>query len=145
MIDRFENDARSKFSMVLNARTLPFNDENAGRLVEVAQRLVAGGRDASSLDLLGGTLYRAGRYEEAIRTLQESIVLHGKGGYSDTWLFLALAQQRLGKEDEARRNLTRLETWLAGTTFASWGERMRWKLLHEEARALILKMPRAGE
>jgi hypothetical protein len=34
--------------------------------------------------------------------------------------------------------------WLQGQKFATWQERVRWRLLHEEARRLIFTMPRAA-
>ncbi len=90
-------------------------------------------------------LYRAGRFEEVARTLQEAIKAQGKGGYVDSWLFLAMTQQRLGRGAEARSNLDRFEKWLKGQKFITWQEKLRWRLLHEEARRLIPPMPRAEE
>jgi hypothetical protein len=87
-------------------------------------------------------LYRAGCLEEAVRTCQESIKALGKGGYVDTWLFLAMAQQRLGRGEEARKSLARYEEWLKGQNFATWQQTTHWGLLYKEARGLILVMPR---
>ena len=81
----------------------------------------------------------------AARTLQESMKAQGKGGYVDTWLFQAMAQQRLGRGAEARRLLTNVEGWLKVQKFATWQDRARWRSLLEEARRLILTMPRATE
>ncbi len=44
------------------------------------------------------------------------------------------------------RRARRVEEELEGWTFATWQETTRWwLLLHEEARGLILTMPRAAE
>jgi WD40 repeat protein len=45
---------------------------------------------------LGAVLYRAGRYADAVKRLDEAVKLHGKGGTAGDWVFLALAHHRLG-------------------------------------------------
>src|SRR5262245_49427163 len=59
---------------------------------------------------LGACLYRAGRFGEAILLLQEATSVWENGAakptsYSPayTWFFLAMAHQRLGHAEEARR------------------------------------------
>jgi hypothetical protein len=44
----------------------------------------------------GAVLYRAGRFEEAAKVLKECIRTHADGGNFRDWLFLALAEHRLG-------------------------------------------------
>src|SRR5262249_50029901 len=105
LLDRFESNARASAQVVFACLVTPCARADAQRLVALAQRLAAGQRDASTLTRFGAALYRAGRFEEAARTLQEAIKAHGTGGYADSWLFLALAQQRLGREKEARQSL----------------------------------------
>jgi tetratricopeptide (TPR) repeat protein len=46
---------------------------------------------------LGALLYRASQYQEAIRTLDQAVALHGHGGTPFDWLFLAMAHHRLGQ------------------------------------------------
>jgi hypothetical protein len=81
--------------------------------------------------------------EEAMRTLEEATTFHGRGGFVDVWVTRAMIQQRLGNGDAARRELARYENWLKAQKFENWQEATRWQLFHEEARALILSMPRA--
>jgi WD40 repeat protein/serine/threonine protein kinase len=145
LLDRLENDSSAAGMLGFSCRVAPCTEADARRLVKVTQRLVAGRRNASTLDIHGAALYRAGRFEEAARTLQDAIKVHGKGGYVDTWLFLAMAQQRLGQGEAAQESLTRFEGWLKGRKFATWQETTRWHLLHEEARRLVLSMPRSAD
>src|SRR5262249_10369439 len=84
LLDRFENNPGLSLHLLDSCRITPCDEAEARRLVKVAERLVAARRDADSLSFLGGALYRAGRFEEATRTLQESIKLHGQGGYAVT-------------------------------------------------------------
>ena len=58
---------------------------------------------ADRLNTLGAILYRAGRFEEAVRQLERSVEVHGAGGTPYDALFLAMAHHQLGHADEARR------------------------------------------
>jgi Flp pilus assembly protein TadD len=51
----------------------------------------------------GALLYRAGRFEEAAKVLREGMSLHSDGGDFADWLFLALAEHRLGHADAVRK------------------------------------------
>jgi serine/threonine-protein kinase len=58
--------------------------------------------------------YRAGRFEQAVPPLRESLLKNPKWeGEVLNWLWLAMAQQRLGQPDDARRSLEKAERWLA--------------------------------
>jgi hypothetical protein len=50
----------------------------------------------------GAVLYRAGRFEEATKALREGMSLHYAGGDFHDWLFLALAEHRLGHAEAAQ-------------------------------------------
>src|SRR5262249_24064907 len=43
---------------------------------------------------LGAVLYRAGRFDDAVRRIEEGLQLQGKGGTPQEWLFLAIAHPR---------------------------------------------------
>jgi tetratricopeptide (TPR) repeat protein len=60
---------------------------------------------------LGVAHYRAGDWKAAIAALDKSRDLK-KGGDADTWLFLAMAQRKLGNHDEARKWYDRAVGWL---------------------------------
>jgi WD40 repeat protein/tetratricopeptide (TPR) repeat protein len=145
LLDRFERNTDANRDLVFSCQEMPCEEADAARLVKLAEALVARQRDAETLSWLGSALYRSGRFEEAARTLQESIKVQGKGGYVDTWLSLGMTQHRLGQSEQARQSLARFEAWLKSEKFDTWQERERNRLLHIEARALIFSMPRAGE
>ena len=82
-------------------------------LVHLAEAGVAGrperGRERSDvLNTLGASLYRAGRFGEAIRRLNESIQALDGGDVPKGFAFLAMAHHRLGHGDEAKRWLDKL-------------------------------------
>jgi serine/threonine protein kinase/WD40 repeat protein len=62
---------------------------------------------------LGALLVRAGRAREAITALEESVRKNGHGGNAFDWLFLALAQHRLGQTESAGAALAKARDWIA--------------------------------
>ena len=64
------------------------------------------------LHVRGALLYRAGRFEEAGRTLREAMNLppFNSGGEFANWVFLALAEYRLGHADAAKEAAARART-----------------------------------
>jgi Flp pilus assembly protein TadD len=82
-----------------------------GPAVRLAERAVAARPDDyARLNTLGGVLLRAGRAEEAIARLRQALQRPKSDQVSDE-LLLALAYQRLGQADEARRWLARATAW----------------------------------
>jgi tetratricopeptide (TPR) repeat protein len=66
-----------------------------------------------SLTEQGALAYRAGRYQEAVPFFEQSLQADSKPGRAVlNWLWLALANQRLGKPEEARRWLDKAQAWL---------------------------------
>jgi uncharacterized protein HemY len=112
--------------------------------------LAAAPNNVSRLNALGALLYRAGRFEEAVRRLLEADAAFQQANrptltIAYTWLFLALAQERLGHPAEARQ-------WLAKAVRAidqspaetakdpsarRWNRRLTLGLLRREAEALM--------
>jgi Flp pilus assembly protein TadD len=62
-------------------------------------------REHSYLYVLGIAQYRKGDYEECLKTFEESVAKHGKGGTLYEQLFLAMARQQVGQKEEAARTL----------------------------------------
>jgi WD40 repeat protein/serine/threonine protein kinase/tetratricopeptide (TPR) repeat protein len=90
------------------------------------------------LRILGAALYRAGRFAEAIRILEESHRGRGDGGDPQGFAFLALAHQRLGHRAEARRWLDKLAAHQPKETGdLSWDD-VDVRILRREAEWLIL-------
>jgi Tfp pilus assembly protein PilF len=86
---------------------------------------------------LGAALYRAGRFEEAVRRLNESIETRGGGSLPRGFAFLALAHHRLGHRDEAKRWLDKLIASRANEASSSSWDDMALGILRREAEALI--------
>src|SRR5262249_60567827 len=69
--------------------------------VRLAERAVGVGRQWEQLNTLGAVLYRAGRHEEAIQRLTESMHANPPEGTPSDWLFLAMAHPQLGHRGRA--------------------------------------------
>jgi tetratricopeptide (TPR) repeat protein len=115
--------------------------------VRLAAIAVQGGGGTSDkpnfLNTLGAALYRAGRYDEAIRRLEEAVQARGGAGASipDDWEFLALTHHRLGHRDEARRWLDRLREHRPSEEAGRFWDELWIRLLRSEAEAVILYDP----
>ena len=106
---------------------------------------------------IGGALYRAGRFEEAVERLAEATELSSDPYRTNmlcTWFFLAMAHHRLGHADEAHRWLDKA---MRGTEEAlklpaeslgksdntdgaippNWNREWTLRLLRREAKLLI--------
>jgi Flp pilus assembly protein TadD len=95
--------------------------------------------------VLGAALYRAGRYDEAVRCLEAARKVYSHRAWD--WCFLAMAHHRLDHAGEARRCLADAARWieaanhaeledLAGTrpSWGGWYDRLAYLLLLGEAR-----------
>ena len=81
------------------------------RLAENELRVNAG--QFWSLTEQGALAYRAGKFKESAPFFEQSLQASSKPGAAVVnWLWLALANQRLGKTDKARRWLEKAQTWL---------------------------------
>jgi eukaryotic-like serine/threonine-protein kinase len=81
-----------------------------GRL---AEKELQGSREFWSLTEQGALAYRAGRFQEGVPLFEQSLRANSKPGAAVlNWLWLALANQRLGKAEEARRWLGKAQAWL---------------------------------
>jgi WD40 repeat protein/tetratricopeptide (TPR) repeat protein len=110
------------------------------RLAEAALKGAPENNRANYLIALGAVLYRAGRFDEAVRRLEESLQhpsLESRHEYS---AFLAMVHHRLGHPDEARRWLDRLQSYQPDSDRGFWSE-LEIRLLRREAEAVILYDP----
>jgi tetratricopeptide (TPR) repeat protein len=77
------------------------------------KELQASSQEYWSLTEQGALLCRAGRFPQAVAMFEQSLCADPKVGKAVlNWLWLALAQQRLGKSEEARRWLVKASAWL---------------------------------
>jgi hypothetical protein len=126
-----------------------------GRLAE--EELQGAGREFWSLTEQGALAHRAGRFRQAVPLFEQSLQAEPRSGRAVlNWLWLALAHERLGKAEEARRWLRDAQAWLdqygdgmparadaeLGLHPHNWLEA---HVLRREAEALIQpKGPRSG-
>ena len=108
------------------------------KLVALAEKSAAHApREGWRMYVLGLALYRAGRYEEAIRKLNES--READPNWHATalnWPVLAMAHCRLGHADEATRWLAQAEQQ-SPQSIETWWDRLELKLILREAQVLV--------
>jgi tetratricopeptide (TPR) repeat protein len=118
------------------------------RLVAAAQRAGASRSPrAAGGGVLGAALYRAGQYQKAADQLTATVEARGEERTVHEQLFLAMAEQRLGHDTEARRRWERALQGLEQTAQPRlrfdadaalfWNERLELELLRREAEALL--------
>jgi len=96
----------------------------------------------------GAALYRAGRYEESVRSFETAAKMYRPRAWD--WCFLAMAHHRLGHAEEARRCLVEAARWIDEANreelddptstrpgWGSWHEGVVYPLLLREAEALL--------
>jgi WD40 repeat protein/tetratricopeptide (TPR) repeat protein len=115
-----------------------------GPAVKLAELAVKGFPDREktvALNTLGAALYRAGRFAEAIRRLDEAIKARNGAEEPTDWPFLAMAHQRLGHRNEARRWLDRLRRHQPSEAPNRFWDELEIRLLRSEAEAVVLYDP----
>jgi tetratricopeptide (TPR) repeat protein len=134
MLERFARIADLE-SLQLAASTCSYAPEavaDLARPLSLAEKAIAlDPQDQWSHDAAGRILYRAGRYEEAVRRLGEAVELVNK---------------HLGHTDAARSWLEKAGAWIdqelakpsdAGGSPLVWNQRLELRILRREAEALI--------
>jgi serine/threonine protein kinase/WD40 repeat protein/tetratricopeptide (TPR) repeat protein len=89
------------------------------------------------LNTRGAVLFRAGRFAEAAKAIREGMGLHPEGGEFHDWLFLALAEDRLGHSEIAKDAATKARAAPRGPTFRSPFEKAEFELLAAELDAAL--------
>jgi WD40 repeat protein/tetratricopeptide (TPR) repeat protein/predicted Ser/Thr protein kinase len=128
--------------------------EQAVRLAQVA--ITRNAESYVSQRTLGATLYRAGRFPEAIDHLTRAIPLRKRPSPS-TWFFLAMAHHRANHPEEARKWLDKAREWIEQSRRRKpgaggddkplsweklpWNERVVLTVLQREAETLIQGNP----
>jgi eukaryotic-like serine/threonine-protein kinase len=120
------------------------------QLLRLAEQAAAAHPESGPrLQTLAAAHYRAGHYDQALRTLQEAEKADWFGyPMAINWLLRALVHQRLDQTDEARTWLKKASAWLDQATQATPKEQaevlqmdlhdlMACKLLRRQAEALI--------
>jgi tetratricopeptide (TPR) repeat protein len=148
LLDRFQgpmnSDDSNEIAWLCALGPYPISDpESPIRLAEAAvQKAEDANHKAGCLNTLGGALYRAGRFEDSIRRLEEAFRLRGDGrGFPDDWLLLAMVYHRLGNREEARRWLDRFRDYQPTGSLDQFSNELGIRLLRSEAEAVVLYDP----
>ncbi len=151
MVNRFDNVENPAIAIVA-ADTWALGPQavtDLRRPVRVCEQLVARfAKNQDYLTALGQNLYRAGRFEEAIRQLDAAARLSpDQRGSGWDWLFRAMAHHKLGHAEEAMKCLDQAVLWInheipeSGSepvrSGLSWNQRLALQLMRREAEALI--------
>jgi hypothetical protein len=97
--------------------------------------LVEQRRNATNLRVLAACLYRAGRVEEAHQMLREALPGSARPAY--VFCLLALTSQKLGRADEARAWLDKVDPSVHANAKVYWATRATVHLLRNQAMAAI--------
>ena len=120
------------------------------RALDWANQAVAAESRAHHLHTLGLVHYRAGRFDEAVHSLTQSMEREpGWPAHVLDWLLLAMAHHRLGHADEARQWFAKAVEWTDahagkvpneigfGTVLWGWHDEGARRLLQREADELL--------
>jgi len=108
-------DVRTANGIAWACALAPGSVEEYAPVLRLSEQAVARCKPAKAhlyLNTYGCLLYRAGRYDAAIETLNKGMSARGDGGIPQDWLFLAMAHHRLGQTDEASQWLATTRQWL---------------------------------
>jgi tetratricopeptide (TPR) repeat protein len=145
LLDRFRmtTDPMTAYIVAWQSVMAAVEEPDLSETVRQAELAVNGApEDDTRLNTLGAALYRAGRFAEAVHRLEEAI--QKRRGFSTwaDWVFLAMAQHRLGHHDEARRWLDRFRD--SSSRFDAQGtvwSQLAIRQLRAEAEAVVLWDP----
>ena len=118
-------------------------DDPAALLTLAEKFLETDPNGAGKIYVLATSLYRCGRYDEALARLNEAVELRGEGACVWDWLFLAMTHHQLGHAEEAGKWYEQAAALLDDTESPPdpwnhwWTERTYLKYLRGEAEALM--------
>jgi Flp pilus assembly protein TadD len=152
LLDRFAGTEDPIIAMVVafTCALAPNAVKDTARLVALAEKAVAGrAGDRVAHYTLGAALYRAGRFDAAVRRLNEAPAASGEEDAA-ALLLLSMAHSRLGHAEEARQwleqGVRRMEQIMqpgpGGAGGLPWWQRLMLQLTRREAEALV--GPRIG-
>jgi tetratricopeptide (TPR) repeat protein len=139
MLAQFSNtkDAGTANLVAYTCALHPDAGTDAKRLIQLAE--IAAGKEPNNsyyLKTLGATLYRAGRFQEAVKYLSRAVELQGVNVTTETQSVLSMAYYRLGQKEEAKKWLNESAKTLQKLG-KSWTRRGEEDLLYSEAEELL--------
>jgi serine/threonine-protein kinase len=151
MFGRFGGDDRPEVAEYLAWTSVlgPDSVADPDRPVQLVEAALSSDRRSNRCSTcLGAALYRAGRFGEAARRLNEAGATVRQAASQPppcspayTWFFLAMAHQRLGHGEEAREWLVAAVASMereTGEDNLPWNRRITLRLLRREAESLVL-------
>src|SRR5262249_23735288 len=121
----------------------PANPDEAAAILRMAEFGI--GATPSNPRLRGAANYRAGNYEATIADLNQSAKAFPRRAWD--WIFVAMAQHKLGNSEEATKSLQKAAEWIeqanrprpkgSGDIWISWYEPVEVQQLLREAKDLI--------
>jgi tetratricopeptide (TPR) repeat protein len=123
-----KEDYAATYALAWNCTLAPNALPDADEPVRLAQRaLAADPMSFYAMSALGAAFYRTGKYQEAIQLLTEANNLHrrilGREGPPMTWVYLAMAQHRLGQTAQAMTWFDKTTQWHVHNPPGKMGER----------------------
>lgn len=146
LLDRFGGTSNARTAKevtetcVLGSEGTPDPDVPV-RLAELCLKAAPETDKADYLNTLGSALYRAGRFDDAIRRLEDGIRLRNGESMPTDWAFLAMAHQRLRNHDEARLWLDRPRNRQPSADPSEFWIELEIRLLRSEVEAVVLYDP----
>ena len=156
MLDRFGRTPPRKdaYWMAWTCALRAESTSEPARAVGLAEILpIDATTDFDNLAVLGAALYRVGRYSEAAERLHQAVAAQVSDTFQRqpityTWLFLAMAEHRLGHFEEARQWFDRAANTIAeheskngadapANDYIPWNRRVTLLLLRHEAEAVL--------
>jgi serine/threonine protein kinase/Flp pilus assembly protein TadD len=107
-------EARTAYLVARTCALAPDAVTDPAKLVEMAERAVQFRPEPHYLHTLGLAYYRAGQFDKAIELLHRSMKGNWRA-HAANWLVLAMAHQRLGHAEEARKWFDKAVQWLDKT------------------------------
>jgi WD40 repeat protein/tetratricopeptide (TPR) repeat protein len=151
MVERFGRTGNAKIAnnVAWVCSYAPDAVDDLAPVVRLAEQTAASHpKKYATLNTLGAVLYRAGRYDDAVRKLEEAVEAHPRGGAPFDFLFLAMAHQRLKHREEAERWLGKAGQWLEQAEEGTltdpsirlplfWIQRLELNLLRRDAESVL--------
>jgi hypothetical protein len=132
--------------------------ENVGGL-DVYEGRLKPSKPGAALDLryetaLGASLYRAGKFDEAVQRLSKGVKDDRRVDSVLASIFLAMSYHRLGRADKSQASLSDAASRLGNDrrvvklqnrwVYVPWHDRLHLEIVFDEARTLIAGGPQAG-
>jgi WD40 repeat protein/serine/threonine protein kinase len=145
IVKRFarSSDAGAVSHVLYISVALPITDRESGELVHMGE--VAAPIFAGNERVLGAALYRAGKHQAALRTMQRASKRFAPRAWD--WLFQAMAHHQLGHADDAKQCLADAVAWIERANeqlakgnrgaWIGWSEAIETDYLQREAEALL--------